>query len=125
MTTDARTEGRAAIDAYRQLQLLRIFPELMLGDSSAGRLQINLGRVGIGTAERLARALAEPGEEYQRPADTGPVYIVEGSDSGYHAVPTCARVGSRSRAVVVASRTKAEGAGRTPCLHCFRVEARR
>ncbi|MFI1431643.1 hypothetical protein [Streptomyces lydicus] len=62
MTTEARTVSQAAVDAYRDLQLALAdarmrFPEMTLSDSAEGDIRINLGRVGIGAAERLARAL--------------------------------------------------------------------
>ncbi|MFF4603788.1 hypothetical protein ACFY12_13765 [Streptomyces sp. NPDC001339] len=62
MTPKARTANQAAADTYLELQLTLVdvgmtFPEMALSDTGEGDIRINLGRVDIGTAERLARAL--------------------------------------------------------------------
>ncbi|MEU9122995.1 hypothetical protein AB0C96_24550 [Streptomyces sp. NPDC048506] len=62
MTTQARTVSQAAASAYRELQLAlagakMAFPEMTLSDTADGHIRINLGRVGIRTAAKLARAL--------------------------------------------------------------------
>ncbi|UKY50992.1 hypothetical protein [Streptomyces inhibens] len=62
MTTEVRTDGRWAMDTFRELQLVLAdprlaFPEMSLSDTAEGDIRINLGRVGIRTAARLARAL--------------------------------------------------------------------
>ncbi|MEV7382109.1 hypothetical protein [Streptomyces lydicus] len=62
MTTEARTASQAAADTYSDLQLAladakMMFPEMAFSDTAEGDIRINLGRVGIRTAERLARAL--------------------------------------------------------------------
>ncbi|MFF4607966.1 hypothetical protein ACFY12_35165 [Streptomyces sp. NPDC001339] len=62
MTTEACTDSQAAACAYRDLQLAladvgMAFPEMTLSDTADGKLRINLGRVGISTAAKLARTL--------------------------------------------------------------------
>ncbi|GAU66645.1 hypothetical protein SSP35_03_02930 [Streptomyces sp. NBRC 110611] len=62
MTTEVPTSSQAAAYAYRDLQLAladvgMAFPEMTLSDTADGKLRINLGRVSVGTAAKLARTL--------------------------------------------------------------------
>ncbi|MEV0370499.1 hypothetical protein AB0I10_11815 [Streptomyces sp. NPDC050636] len=62
MAAEVCTDGRAAMDAFRESQLAladvkMMFPELTFSDTVEGGIRINLGCVGIRTAAKLARAL--------------------------------------------------------------------